>query len=345
MKSSKKQSLEQNNHIQVLNGIRGLAFLMVLISHLSNYYGSILQGIGKVGVWLFFVLSAYLLTFYFLSNKDKISSKYEWANYLLRRFFRIIPLYILVLYIYLYNEYLINRTNILNHLLLKEGAGHLWTIPTEFKFYLILPFVVIIIYFLRFNVIWAALVLTIITVVHQVAFPAHDSEISSISTLTYLPVFLMGSLAALIQVKIKEINLSRKAKYSFDLFSIVLFGVLIITIPGVWSQIFYPVESTYFYKDFIYFGVLLSLLLISIQNGTGLISYFLESDLLIFFGKISYSGYLIHPLVLFKVKHSFPSLNSFDLSIISFVLILLFSLLLHWIIEKPCMRISIPKKG
>lgn len=48
------------------DGIRGLACLLVLCTHLPGFflpdYGKYVTGTGKYGVWLFFVLSAFLLT-------------------------------------------------------------------------------------------------------------------------------------------------------------------------------------------------------------------------------------------------------------------------------------------
>ena len=55
----------RQRHLDALDGLRGLAVLVVIGSHLSNV-GMLprpgLSGTGKSGVYLFFVLSAYLLT-------------------------------------------------------------------------------------------------------------------------------------------------------------------------------------------------------------------------------------------------------------------------------------------
>lgn len=88
-------------HVHVLDGLRGLAVLIVIGSHLSNA-GWLpfpnLSGIGKSGVYLFFVLSAYLLTRAILgrSARELASARY-WANYALRRILRIWPLYLVIL--------------------------------------------------------------------------------------------------------------------------------------------------------------------------------------------------------------------------------------------------------
>lgn len=54
------------------DGIRGLACLIVICVHGSAFFfpdtGHYLAGTGKIGVWLFFVLSAFLLTSKFIRS-------------------------------------------------------------------------------------------------------------------------------------------------------------------------------------------------------------------------------------------------------------------------------------
>ena len=54
-------------HYPALDGLRGLAAMAVVFGHASNanmgvIYALPLGGLGRVAVWLFFVLSAFLLT-------------------------------------------------------------------------------------------------------------------------------------------------------------------------------------------------------------------------------------------------------------------------------------------
>lgn len=129
--------------IAVLDGIRGMAFLFVILGHVSNYYGQFFTGFAIVGMWLFFALSAFLLTQYFLSDPKRTSNPTEWLIYALRRIMHILPPYLLILLIYFFGKYLITSpTDIFKHFILISGTGHFWTIPVEIKYYLILPFVV-----------------------------------------------------------------------------------------------------------------------------------------------------------------------------------------------------------
>jgi peptidoglycan/LPS O-acetylase OafA/YrhL len=123
-----------NLHLPEADGIRGLACLIVLVVHsiALTYPQSYpyLTGCGKIGVWLFFTLSAYLLTHQFLYkgfSKDII------VSYFINRFFRIYPIFFIAAIAY----YLFGTANINNErdlflaITLQGGFGHLWIIPVQ----------------------------------------------------------------------------------------------------------------------------------------------------------------------------------------------------------------------
>jgi peptidoglycan/LPS O-acetylase OafA/YrhL len=96
------------------------------------------------------VLSAFLLTFPLIGRTAKqFRDGGFWLSYALRRVLRIFPLYILVLLVsYLFSTryptpYVIplSGTELLDHLTLQAGKSIYWTVPVEFKYYLVLPFV------------------------------------------------------------------------------------------------------------------------------------------------------------------------------------------------------------
>jgi peptidoglycan/LPS O-acetylase OafA/YrhL len=68
--------------IEALNGVRGFAVLLVLFYHASNY-GLIVpnlsfSGAGRYGVFLFFTLSAFLLTSQFFMIDRRCNSFKKW---------------------------------------------------------------------------------------------------------------------------------------------------------------------------------------------------------------------------------------------------------------------------
>ena len=67
-------------------GIRGFACLWVMVIHNFGFFvfppGSV-DGCGKIGVWLFFVLSAYLLTYKLVASGTSmpVLAAYAWGDF------------------------------------------------------------------------------------------------------------------------------------------------------------------------------------------------------------------------------------------------------------------------
>jgi peptidoglycan/LPS O-acetylase OafA/YrhL len=137
----------RSNHIPALDGLRGLAALVVLVSHVSNqvglWHGLLGNGGGQIGVMLFFVLSGYLMGFLYL---DRPFNSGEVWSYGVHRGARVLPLfYAVVILALLFREigrltglpmefYSTMRHSILL-LTLIEGSDVFWTIPVELHFY------------------------------------------------------------------------------------------------------------------------------------------------------------------------------------------------------------------
>ena len=131
--------------IAALDGLRGLAALIVLISHLANagHLPSVLgNGFGQTGVLLFFGLSGFLMGMLYLPHEP---TRQTLKTYAVQRLGRVLPLYGLVVII----SYLAFRNGIATdlafpietgpdlaaHLLGLRGVDVLWSIPVELQFY------------------------------------------------------------------------------------------------------------------------------------------------------------------------------------------------------------------
>ncbi len=96
---------KRDSHVPALDGLRGLAIIMVLFVHFIgdaqpyNAFERILMKASNYGMWgvdLFFVLSGYLITGILYDSKG---SAHYFRNFYMRRVLRIFPLYYAVLFL------------------------------------------------------------------------------------------------------------------------------------------------------------------------------------------------------------------------------------------------------
>jgi len=163
--SEKGYSQEKEKHVPVLDGIRGLAILLVLIHHFAiagvtlpdSFPGRVAQGLTQsawIGVDLFFVLSGFLITGILYDTRESLN--YFRAFYA-RRFLRIFPLYYGFLFVvmaftrplqidwggrqFLYLTYLDNAL-IVKHVFSQPlspffNLNYLWSLAVEEQFYFV----------------------------------------------------------------------------------------------------------------------------------------------------------------------------------------------------------------
>ena len=130
--------------VENFDGVRAIAAIMVFLQHLETVPKAVF---GPAGVWLFFTLSGYLLYLVFLRIEQPLPTSGTLIAYLVRRFFRIVPLFIGVLIVMsLYwmqpkGDFNLSWFNL--HLLGLLAENHLWTIKVELIFYLFLPFLIL----------------------------------------------------------------------------------------------------------------------------------------------------------------------------------------------------------
>lgn len=294
--------------IESLNGIRGFAILLVLLSHASNHGMSIhpylsFSGAGRYGVFLFFVLSAFLLTRQFLESAPKGNEiKPFISHYLLRRFLRIYPLYLVLLMLYyILGIFNITETVLIKSIFLFDARGVFWTIPVEFQYYFLLPIVSLLL--LRTErITFVVIVVSLFVPVWWLFFPPEYGK----NVIPFLPIFVLGSGTAYISHKIQNSYNNAKHKLLlkiYNLFAICSFLAFIVFIPNYFNFIFSQnVVYIEFHKQFLLFSILSSILVFSVVHGNGFIKKLMETKFMIFWGHISFSAYLGHMIVLTYVK-------------------------------------------
>jgi len=127
-------------HILTLDGLRAVAALFVVFSHLINRNLASGYSTSTIGVAIFFSLSGFLMGYLYLFKEFSPNAV---VNYCISRFSRIAPAYltvILVSYV-IFNfidesfVYTISNNNVLRHLLFLGNVSVFWSIPPEIQFY------------------------------------------------------------------------------------------------------------------------------------------------------------------------------------------------------------------
>ena len=336
-------------HIKALDGLRGLAILLVLLSHSSNSGLYFIEALnfskaGKMGVYLFFVLSAYLLDRQIaLAIRSKKSSKQYWKNYILRRFLRIYPLFAIALLLHGLLSYFKIRTvidqplDIVYHLALLKGESVFWSIPVELKYYFISPLIMLFFHhILKWNI-FKLFCCFILLILIPFGLDLHF-ELAKTSTIKYLPIFLVGTFISIFELTNRPNIEIIRSKY-YDIAGLISLIIILVSIPYFFRSLFGFKLDFHSPKFFIPYAILWGVILLSAKYGKGLIRYILELKYLRFFGTISYSMYLFHMLFL-KLLKKFTILPSLHIYFF-FLLTIVFSCLSYLKIERPLSKIRI----
>ncbi|MCG3692883.1 acyltransferase family protein [Aliarcobacter butzleri] len=138
--------------LDYLDFLRGIAVLLVLLSHTHHFFYNHIfndwSGIGARGVQLFYIVSGF--TIYYI-YQNKLNTSLDVRNYIIKRVFRILPLYFLVLPLYFLvfgvnHNYQYPLINLITHYFLVNGffpeyinsiLRVEWSIFVEFMFYIV----------------------------------------------------------------------------------------------------------------------------------------------------------------------------------------------------------------
>ena len=333
--------------MQVLDGIRGLAVLIVLASHTSAFG---MHGQGSLGVLLFFFLSGYVLTIPYARNPARLFSKKELFRFSINRILRIVPIYIVaVLFIAWLAD--VNFNWILAHITFYKGWNHLWSVAQEARFYLLFPFVVAIWAFLPNSIlrILATLILIYLSYLfrNEIKIDMLDGRFVSF----YFWYFLGGMLACMLYF---SKGMARFAHNSLVKNTLVIASIFILyfvlfssdhMIYTFWRPIFNDLPTEFKLNGWriphVWFFLFLLLLYTLTTYSESKPARFIQWYFFRHIGLLSYSLYLFHMPVFLQLRQfGFKNEGMFFAVLgISYV----FAVLSYLLVEKPFLSLKIKR--
>ena len=305
-----------------LDGIRGIAILLVLACHLLYVNPQASKpmlflfgifGAGTYGVTIFFALSGFLISLPFWKGKARGSAP-DLKRYALRRFWKIAPplaLSLLILtpvYIYFYGErddYLKTAAQWLcGYAFLFPVSGRLnpvmWSLIVEVHFYILLPIFFLLLRRSSYRTVLLILSLGFL-VVPIVARQIYETYGNGFSLHPLIQVNFPSKLDAF-SIGIMMAGLHARNALPAILTRLAPLGFLGIAIALVWtSYIGLTPETPKALTEINNLIILVSsgLLLAFIGNPTAAGKWFLDNKLLRWFGLVSYEWYLFHQAAFF----------------------------------------------
>lgn len=253
----------KKNHLDALLALRGFGCLMVVTIHCAPPRKSIIYNDfdlswlmfshGAIAVWIFFVLSGYLMGKAFYTKRYNVDTT-GIINFWRNRALRIFPLYhfaVLILSIFVYPEvlkfsnwgYLLRLYTFTYHPYISFEAVKFndvfWSLSTEVQFYLILPFIFSLIQN-RLNshkkiFIAGLLIIFAAFIVRSLVWISFHNQITQemgyafkywyTPLITNLDLFLCGFLVNLF-IKYRKPNLNKPKSLMIQIFSVILIILL-----------------------------------------------------------------------------------------------------------------------
>lgn len=290
--------------------------------------------IGWIGVWIFFVISGFVVTSSVLHSKGKSSDGEQIKHFYFRRIARIVPMYLLYTALYLailtvysahiswpmiaslltftYNFYPSHK----DHLL---PITHLWTISIEMQFYALVGIILIKVSSKNLNRIMTTVV--IIPVFIRVAFSHYairhgigSDDIQNIMhhiSFFHFDAFAAGCMLALHRDKITKLFADRFLIFGF--ISVVFFTLVYavinhITLGATGISVFKKILSGdafgYQRESLVYVPVLLFSVgcVAAAINEESILQKILRSNWISYVGQCSYSGYLMHFAIIWGIQ-------------------------------------------
>lgn len=355
-------------NIPVLDGLRGVAILMVLVWHSlpcqllgpfhpGTWQARVMKYLDTTwsGVDLFFVLSGFLIFRLFLTNR--FSPRYL-AGFYIRRACRILPLYWILLIAFLFTARIIPNHSSFSWILdnpmpswsywalvqnwLMGFAGHVgchwlgitWSLAAEEQFYLMAPLIFLLVRISRGA--WILLVLTLVPILLRTQTSSFHAFVG---TFYRIDAFFLGALASYLF----DNNLIRSYLKNHS-------RIVSVPLALCFFLLVYKKRNPFFtfsgwYDEHVIHGLFYFCLILSLVLHHNWLSKIVSLSIFRELGRISYSLYLIHELVagvlhgyFFSSQPLLSSSRQIATTCAGLVLSFLFSKILYRYVEAPFIK-------
>ncbi|MEZ5830671.1 MAG: acyltransferase [Dongiaceae bacterium] len=342
-------------HYRSLDGLRGLAALMVAYGHAGYFHWvPLVSGCATIGVILFFFLSGFLMAHHYVPGAafgavGGRALKY-WGAFLLRRFVRVYPPYLfapVVGYLLLAprmppgfeHKVRFADLSVFDELIkiaaFKGELGIYWTIEVELFFYLLYPLVIILCLIIGRRA-WTLLALSLALMVLNhlpQGLAGIPWRISLPGMWTgYLSIFIAGAFTAAAARKVPD---AWSVRLPWNALTLISFAALALIVALV--SRFELTQASIWQLEWLFAGLFL-VMFVSLVRSDGVVGRLLSSRLGVVLGQVSYSLYLIHIIAYyFAIKH-FSAGRYGVLAAILALLVLVPAY--HLLFERPFVRLS-----
>lgn len=331
--------------IAVLDGLRGLAVIIVLASH-TNSFG--MSGQGSLGVILFYFLSGYVLSVPFASGTQKKINIASFKRFTINRLLRIVPVYWVIaglttLYLNKNLEWYLWNISFV------KGWNHFWSVAQEVRFYILFPVVVFILSFIKNKFFKVGILALLIFLAYKYKFTHKVDMLDGRYVHFYIFMFLGGAFACFLVDLFKswEVVLNGYIKNAFLWLTFLIFLFLFLSSEFVfsnfWSKIFTELPNKYNMNGWthpvlwLYLFIIFFFSITLYQEGT--VYKVLSSYIFRHIGLLSYSIYLIHVIILIQFQKIGFSRETLFWAV--FICSYLFSIVSYSFIEKPFLSLKI----
>jgi peptidoglycan/LPS O-acetylase OafA/YrhL len=327
--------------IPSLDGLRAISITIVLLAHFNHFWHfkvlDYLVNAGIVGVYIFFVISGFLITTLLIKEKNKTNIT-NLKKFYIRRIYRIFPLsifYILVIItISFFNNPSLKQNFWIPALYLSNISGlgtvnyvflHYWSLSAEEQYYIIIPSL----FKLNSSKFKLLLILIFISSFFFRFLSARYHQIQVFQILNdltrNLDGLIVGSYLAILYSQHKlPLQFINKHKHLINILGFSLLLFLNHETDLVYLKVF---------ANHAFYSIIIALLIIAnIQPSEDYFYKFLNHKWVVKIGIISYSIYIWQQLF----SSGMIPLPSF----INFILVFVVSFLSYQIIEKPFLNIK-----